>query len=157
MENVPIGQNQEIRSEVPGRPAGKLCEKEKTTPEKNQYREGDHEFLGGCESEEIARVKQKQIEEDIVPLADGGQAGELMVFDQLREPGVINVAAQIAGLNARMPEARNEQQDGKQNDWNAMGAKKSAGRWDCEGRHRPVGRISGHSGGGSASILHGPR
>jgi len=45
-------------------------------------------------------------------LAGDGQAGDLVMFDQLSEPGVIDVAAEIAGLYAGMPEARRYKERG---------------------------------------------
>jgi hypothetical protein len=47
------------------------------------------------------------------------------MFDQLSKPGVINMAAEVAGLDARMPKARNDKECGDYDDGEKILAQKA--------------------------------
>jgi hypothetical protein len=47
------------------------------------------------------------------------------MFDQLSEPAVINMAAEVAGLNTGMPKARNDKERGEYDDGEKILAKKA--------------------------------
>ncbi|PYU05614.1 MAG: hypothetical protein DMG34_07925 [Acidobacteria bacterium] len=100
-------------------------------------------------------MEEQQIEQNVVPLAGDGEAGNLMMRNQLREPGVIDVTAEVAGLDARVPKTRDQQENGNQNDSQAICSKEAATRSNGKFRRASVARLNGHSDGGSASILHG--
>src|SRR5208282_3072076 len=57
--------------------------------------------------------KEKEIEEDVIPLPDGVNAGGSSLLDELGEPGVINVAAEVTGFNVVVPEDGNEKEGGE--------------------------------------------
>src|ERR1041385_347580 len=78
-----------------------------------------------------------------------------MMLDQLREPRVINMAAEIACLNVRVPNARNYEAHGKQQHRENICSKEAGGAAKSERWGTLEGELARHSGGGSASILHG--
>ena len=78
------------------------------------------------------------------------------MFDQLREPGVVHMASQIARLNMRVPEARNQQQCRNQMTADAIVREESGEQSERQTSDECLAEDSdGHSGGGSGSILHG--
>ena len=100
MKDIAVGEDKQKWRKLPRRTARGFGEKGKASPEKSKYGERDDYFLGDYEADKIPHVKKKQIEQNIVPLARNGKPGNLMMFDQLREPGVVNMTAQVACLNA---------------------------------------------------------
>jgi hypothetical protein len=99
VERITIGKHKQEWRELPGRIAGCFSEKGKASPEKNQYREGNYDFFGGYQTHEIPGAEKKQIEKNVARLARDGKSGDLLMFDQLCEPGVVNVAAEVASLD----------------------------------------------------------
>src|SRR5260221_11121394 len=68
-----------------------------------------------------------------------------MVLDQLRQPGVIHVAAKIPGLDSRMPETRNQQHNRYQQERRRLLAQESPGGPQGELRGWSGQRLTGHS------------
>ena len=118
------------RSEEPRRAAADGFHEGENSPEEDQDAEGDGDFFGGGEAESFGEIEEQEIEEDVVPLPDGVNAGSFALLHELREPGVVDVAAEIAGFDVGMPEARNQKQNG-----NEEIGPESAGR-HCRGGDR---------------------
>ena len=112
VENVAVGEHGKQRSEKPGWAAGRSPGEGEQAPEKDEDAEGCGDLFRQGESQEFGCIKKNQIEEDVVVLSNEIKAGSLALFDQLSEPSVIDVAAQIAGFDVAMPEARDQQKDG---------------------------------------------
>ena len=68
-------------------------------PEEEEYAESDRDFFGGGDAEEIGEGKEEEIEEDVFALPDGIEAGGSSLLDQLCEPGIVDVAAEITGFD----------------------------------------------------------
>ena len=69
--------------------------------------------MGGLGSEKPEQAAQKQVEQDVGGLRGHDQPLRAAALDQLRQPGVVNVAGEVAGLNARLPVTGRQQQRGK--------------------------------------------
>src|SRR5256885_146100 len=109
VKDVAVSKDKQKWRQFPGRFAGGFGEKRKCSPEKNKYCKRDNDLFRRDKTKMISCVKEKHVEQNVIPLARDDQPGYLMTLDQLREPRIVNMAAQIASLNARMPKTRREQ------------------------------------------------
>ena len=100
--------------EEPRRVAADGFHEGEKSPEENQDAERNGDFFGGDEAESFGEIEEQKIEEDIVPLPDGVNAGSFALLHELREPGIVDVAAEIAGFDVGVPEARNQKQNGNE-------------------------------------------
>ncbi len=91
------------------RVVGDGADEREDAPEKNQYAEPDGDFFGDPEAEKAGEVEQPKIEKDIAELAGEVETGRLAFFDQLCEPGVVEVAAEVASFDVALPEAREQE------------------------------------------------
>ena len=114
VEDVAVGEHGEGGREEPRRSRGDGVHEGEEAPKENEDAEGDGEFFGEGETEEIGEMEEEQIEEDVVPLRDDVNAGGFALVDELGEPGVVEVAAEIAGFNVAMPEAGDQEEGGGQ-------------------------------------------
>ena len=55
---------------------------------------------------------ERDVEQNVLKLHGEVEAGSLAFVDELREPGVIDVAGQVAGFDAAVPEAWHDEQHG---------------------------------------------
>lgn len=104
MEDVAVGEHGEEGREEPGRAASGDGEESEDAPEEEKDAEGDGDFFGGGDAEVIGERKEEEIEEDVFPLPDGIDTGSNSLLDELGEPGVVDMAAKIAGLDVAVPE-----------------------------------------------------
>ena len=107
---------------------GDGADEREDAPEENQHAERYGDFFGEPEAEEVREVEQPEIEEDVAELAREIEAGGLAFFDQLGEPRVVEVAAEVAGFDVAMPEAWQEQDGGDVEDVRPMVGRGSARR-----------------------------
>lgn len=126
MEGVAVGKHRETRSEKPGRAGRDGLEEGEESPKKDEDAKGDGEFFGESEAEEFGEVEEKQVEEDVVPLAGEVEAGGSSLLDELCEPGVVDVAAKVASFDMAVPEARDEENGGDGEDEEEIGEGKIA-------------------------------
>ncbi len=94
--------------------------KAKTPQKKAENAKGDGEFFGEGETDKFGEIEEDEVEEDVVPLPGEVEAGSFALLDELGEPGVVGVAAEIAGLDVGMPEAGDEEKEGEERedkDW----------------------------------------
>ena len=84
----------------------------KTSPEKCQDTEGDGYLGSGAESKNFSAIQQQKIEKRVGPLVRDVKSWRSSLLDQLREPGVVRVAGQIAGFDMALPETRDDDQHG---------------------------------------------
>jgi hypothetical protein len=116
VEDIAIGEHGEEWSEEPGRAAGGYGDEDEDAPEKEKDTESDGDFFSGGDAAEIGEEKKEEIEENVFELPDGIDAGGSSLLDELREPGVVDVAAEIAGFDVWMPEDGNEEESGEEED-----------------------------------------
>src|SRR5262249_37640813 len=88
------------------------------------YASRHHDFLCRRESHDIGDVQQRHIEKHVVPLASNVQTRCLPLADQLRQPGVVDVASQIPSFDALVPQARHNHQSRHRQHTPAIGAEK---------------------------------
>jgi hypothetical protein len=86
------------------------------SPEESEDTERDREFFGESKADEFREIVEDEIEEDVVPLPGEIQAGSFALVDEFGEPGVVGVAAEVAGLNVGVPETRDKEKDGEERD-----------------------------------------
>jgi len=113
VEDVTVSEHGDEWREEPGRAARGDGHEGEDAPEEEENAEGDGDFFCGGDAEEIGERKEKEIEEDVIPLPDGVNAGGSSLLDELGEPGVINVAAEVTGFNVVVPEDGNEKEGGE--------------------------------------------
>jgi len=104
MEDVAVGEHGEERREEPRGAARGDGDEGEDAPEEEEDAEGDGDFFGRGDNEEIGEREEKKIEEDVFPLPDGIDAGGSSLLDELGEPGVVDVAAEITGFDVVVPE-----------------------------------------------------
>ncbi len=114
VEDEAVGKHGEERREKPGRAARGDGNEGEDAPEKEEDAEGDGDFFSGSDAEEIGERNEQEIEEDVMPLPDGVDAGGRSLLDELRKPGVVDVAAEITGFDVGMPEDGNEKEGGEE-------------------------------------------
>lgn len=105
MEDVAVGEHGDERGDDPGRVAGSRSGEGESAPEKSEYAEGDGDFFGGEETDNFGEIVEHEIEEDVVPLPDGVESGGFSLMNEFDKPSVVEMAAEIAGFNVRVPEA----------------------------------------------------
>lgn len=110
VEDVTVGEHGDERGGQPGRIAGGRSGKGKNSPEENKNAEADSDFLGGEKAEDFGEIEEHEVEENVVPLPDDVDAGGSSLLNELCEPGVVDMAAKIAGFNVSVPEARNHEE-----------------------------------------------
>jgi hypothetical protein len=106
------------------------------TPEESEDAEGDREFFGEGEADEFGEIVEDEIEEDVVPLPGEIEARGLALVDEVSEPGVVGMAAEIAGLNVGLPEAREEKKEGQERE-----EKNGAARDGCHCDEDSIARL----------------
>jgi hypothetical protein len=116
VENVAVAEHGEERREEPGRMARGNGDEGEDAPEEEENGKSDSNFFGSGDAEEIGERKEQEIEEDVFPLPDGVDAGSNSLLDELGEPGVVDVAAQITGFDVVVPEDGNEKECGEEED-----------------------------------------
>jgi len=124
-------------------------------PEENQDARGDGEDLRGVPAEESCRLFECNVEQNVVPLAGDIDAGSLAMLSQLGEPGVVDMAAQISGLNVGVPDAWNEQEKRENRDDGKIVPQEVDGSFDGEPLDRFFGKVGLHPHQKRRHILHG--
>ncbi len=114
VENVAVRKHGDERGEQPGKTACGGVDEGEDSPEESEDAEGDSEFFGQREADELGEIVEDEIEEDVVPLPGEIEAGSFALVGEFGEPGVVGVAAEIAGLNVGVPEAGDEQKEGEE-------------------------------------------
>jgi len=127
----------------------------KTPQKKNQDARGDGEDLRGVPAEESCRLFECNVEQNVVPLAGDIDAGSLAMLSQLGEPGVVDMAAQISGLNVGVPDAWNEQEKRENRDDGKIVPQEVDGSFDGEPLDRFFGKVGLHRHQKRRHILHG--
>ena len=113
VEDPAIGQHGDADQQVPGPAAGHLGDEGERPPHENQDGDGDGDALRRFRSHQTVQPAEHQIEQQVGGLAGNGQTLHAPGIDQLRQPGVVDVAGEIARLQAGLPIAGDEQKDGK--------------------------------------------
>jgi hypothetical protein len=116
VKDIAVGEHGEERREEPGRAARGDGDQGEDAPEEEEGAEGDGDFFGGGDAEKIGEGEEKKIKENVFPLPDGIDAGGSSLLDELGEPGVVDVAAEITGFDVVVPEDGNEKEDGEEED-----------------------------------------
>jgi len=116
VKDVAVGEHGEERREEPGRAARGDSDQGEEAPEEEEDAESDGDFFGGGDAEEIGEGEEKKIKENVFPLPDGIDTGGSSLLDELGEPGVVHMAAEITGFNVRVPEDGNEKESGEEDD-----------------------------------------
>jgi len=111
VKDVAVGQHSDAWGKEPGRTAGNRLHKKEKSPEENEDTEGNGEFFSEGETEGFGKEGKEQIEEDVVPLPNEVDAGGFSLVDELRKPGVVDMAAEVAGFDMGVPETGNEEQN----------------------------------------------
>ena len=93
VEDVAVAEHGDERNEEPRRAAADGFHEGENSPEEDQDAERNGEFFGGGEAESFGEIEEQEIEKDVVPLTDGVNAGSFALLHELREPGVVDVAA----------------------------------------------------------------
>ena len=106
------------RREIPRRAAGGGGNQREDSPEKNEHGDRNGQFLGRLQTEQRAEPAEKIIEKHVGVLRRKPQTGRLAVPDQLREPRVIEMTAEVGRDDFVMPEAGNQDHCG--NDQNSQ-------------------------------------
>ena len=91
-------------------------DKGKNSPKENKHAGCDSNFFSQQESNPIAEFPESQVKKNVVPSGRKIQARRLTFFNELREPGVVNVAAEVASFDVAVPEARQDQGGGDDED-----------------------------------------
>lgn len=116
VENVAISEHGDAGGEGPWRTAtGRLHESEEA-PKENENAKGNRDFLGRGEAKEFCEVEKHEVEEHVVPLPDDVDARGSSLFDELGEPGIVEVTAEIARLDVAVPKAGDQEESGNQED-----------------------------------------
>jgi prolyl oligopeptidase len=124
VKDIAVGKHGNAGSEEPWRPLGDRFHQGEEAPKENEDAKGDGDFFSGGEAKEFGEMKEKEVEKDIVPLPNRVNAGGSSLLDELREPGVVQVAAEITGFDVGVPEARKEKKHGdRKNDEDIPGRK----------------------------------
>src|SRR5208337_930599 len=133
MEDVAVGEHAEERCEEPGRAARGDGDEGEDAPEEEEDAEGNGDFFGRADAEEIGERKEEKIEEDVFPLPDGIDAGGSSLLDELGEPGVVDVAAEITGFDVVVPEDGDKKEGGEEEDSGLHRVGESIARagWKC--------------------------
>jgi hypothetical protein len=116
VEDEAVGKHGEERREEPWRAASGDGNEGEEAPEEEEDAKGDGDSFRGVDAEEIGERKEQEIEENVMPLPDGVHAGGSSLLDELGEPGVVDVAAEVTGFDVGMPEDGNEKESGEDND-----------------------------------------
>jgi len=114
VEDVAIGKHGEEWREVPRRAAGGGGDEGENAPEEEENAESDGDFFCGGDAEEIGKGEKEEIEEDVLALPDRIEAGGSSLLDELGEPGVVDVAAEITGFDVVVPEDGDEEESGEE-------------------------------------------
>ena len=138
VENVAVGKHGDERSEEPGRAARGGVHEGEDSPEESENAEGDSKFFGEGEADAFGEIVEDEIEEDVVPLPGEIETGGFALVDEFGEPGVVGVAAEIAGLNVGVPEAGDEEKDGYERE-----EKNGAARDRCHCDEDSIARMGG--------------
>ena len=138
VENVAVGKHGDERSEEPRRTARGGVDEGEDSPEERENAEGDSEFFGKGEANDFGEIVEDEIEEDVIPLTGEIEAGGFALVDEFGEPGVVGVAAEIAGLDVGVPEARDEEKDGDERD-----EKNGAAGDECHCDEDSIARMGG--------------
>jgi hypothetical protein len=138
VENVAVGKHGDERSEEPRRTARGGVDEGEDSPEERENAEGDSEFFGEGEANDFGEIVEDEIEEDVIPLPGEIEAGGFALVDEFGEPGVVGVAAEIAGLNVGVPEAGDEEKDGDERE-----EKNGAARDRCHCDEDSIARMGG--------------
>jgi len=112
VEDVAVAQHGDERREEPRRLAADRFQEGEDSPKENKDANRDDDFFGGDETEGFGGVEEQEVEEDVVPLPDDVNAGGSSLLDKFGEPGIVDVAAEIAGFDVAVPEARNDEENG---------------------------------------------
>jgi len=116
VEDEAVGEHGEERREEPGRAVRSNGDEGEEAPEKEEDAKGDGDFFSGSDAEEIGERKEQEIEENVMPLPDGVHARGNSLLDELGDPGVVDVAAEVTGFDVGMPEDGDEKKGGEEND-----------------------------------------
>ena len=93
-----IGQHGDTRQNLPGLTARSHAREGKRAPNENQNCQRYGDALRRFRSEHLKKPAEHQVEQDVGGLPDDLQSLDAAAFDQLRQPGVVDVAGKIAGL-----------------------------------------------------------
>src|SRR6516225_1364965 len=111
MKRPPIRDHRNQGREGPWRPFRGRGDQHKTSPEENKhaYRHAD----SFCHSprENPSEAAKHEIEQDVIPLPSNPKPRQLPTFHKLRQPGVVQMAAQVPCSNLLVPEGRDEHSD----------------------------------------------
>jgi hypothetical protein len=103
VEDPAVGQHGDADEQVPRPAAGHFADEGEGPPYEYQNGNGDGDSLGRFRSHQTVQPAEHQIEQQVGGLAGNGQALQSPGIDQLRQPGVVDVAGEIAGLEAGLP------------------------------------------------------
>ena len=110
VEDVAVGEHGDERGDEPGRIAAGGFGEGEGSPKENENTERDSDFFGGEETDGFSEIEKHEVEENVVPLPDDVDAWSSSLVDEFGEPGIVKVAAEIAGFDVRVPEARNHKE-----------------------------------------------
>ena len=99
---------------MPGAPPADHGDKAERAPHKDEHRDRYRNPLREFGAGHSEQASQHQVEEDVGGLADHHQTLRLAGFDQLREPGIVDVAGKVSGLYPGLPVDRRQHQDRRQ-------------------------------------------
>src|SRR5581483_2079944 len=96
-------------------PARNGGDKSKSAPDEDQHGDGYGYALCEFGAHYLEQPAEHQVEEDVGGLRYDHQSLGAAAFDQLGQPGVVDVAGKITGLDARLPVTWRQHQQRDQN------------------------------------------
>ena len=107
-----ISQDRDERQRAPRTALGKGGDERKGAPDEDQYGDCDRDALSSARPDGAEQGGEHPVEQDVGGLAGDGEAWRVSLFNQLREPGVIEVAREVARLQTRLPETWHQHSEG---------------------------------------------
>src|SRR5438445_8381305 len=104
-----VGEHCQARQQKPRWTPGNGRKQGKRTPKEDEYAKRHQNLLRRRQSKQISKLQKEEVEQDIVPLPGEVQSRGLPAFDQLREPRIVDMTAEVAGFNPPVPQTRDEQ------------------------------------------------
>ena len=108
MKRPAVGQHRETRQHEPGPRPGRGAGQLEGAPKENQHAKRNRNPLRCLRAETVLQAAQDQVEQNVGPHSGDKSDRGISQFDLPGQPGVINMTAEITGLDS-LPKARDQQ------------------------------------------------
>jgi len=112
VEDVAVGEHGDYWGEIPRLLCGDGGEEGEDTPEEDEDAERDGQLFGDGEAYDFREVEKCEVEEYVLLLPDYVDAWGFALVHELGEPGVVDVAAEVAGLEEAVPVDGDQDENG---------------------------------------------